>query len=108
MKRIAFLFALAASASAFAANVAKARFGDLPMNAQVVTNVDFSEMSVTESDPVFRSWTNNAPELRLRRAGANSYFDTVIGTNGVTAWRFYPGTGGSGIWSARSSTGGIS
>lgn len=59
MKRIAFLFALAASAAGFAATATKARFGDLGMNAQVVTNVDFSGLSMEETDPTVPSWAKS-------------------------------------------------
>lgn len=106
MKRIAFLFALAASASAFAANVAKARFGDLPMNAQVVTNVDFSGISMSEEDPYFNAFTQRGGTmygpLRFWNGIGNYDMSTVISSNGVSFWKFAPASGGGGIWASGS------
>ena len=106
MKRIAFLFALAASASAFAANVAKARFGDLPMNAQVVTNVDLSDISMSEEDPYFNAFTQRGGTmygpLRFWNGIGNYDMSTVISSNGVSFWKFAPASGGGGIWASGS------
>ena len=106
MKRIAFLFALAASASAFAANVAKARFGDLPMNAQVVTNVDFSGISMSEEDPYLAQFMQQGGTmygpLRLWNGIGNYDMSTVISSNGVSFWKFAPASGGGGIWASGS------
>lgn len=106
MKRIAFLFALAASASAFAANVAKARFGDLPMNAQVVTNVDFSGISMSEEDPYFNAFTQRGGTMY----GPIKFHQPTLGgidmsvnitSNGVSGWKFNPqGSPGMGIWTS--------
>lgn len=106
MKRIAFLFALAASASAFAANVAKARFGDLPMNAQVVTNVDLSDISMSEEDPYLAQFMQQGGTmygpLRFWNGIGNYDMSTVISSNGVSFWKFTPASGGGGIWASGS------
>ena len=106
MKRIAFLFALAASASAFAANVAKARLGDLPMNAQVVTNVDLSGISMSEEDPYLAQFMQQGGTmygpLRLWNGIGNYDMSTVISSNGVSFWKFAPASGGGGIWASGS------
>ena len=100
MKRLVFISALLASAAAFAASAPKATLGDLGMNAQVVTNCDFSGLLTEEEQ--FRIWTNgNAVlhgPLRLRQDPDFDYVDTVISTNGVSCWRWLPyGSGGSYI-----------
>ena len=100
MKRLVFISALLASAAAFSASAPTARFGDLGMNAQVVTNCDFSGLLTEEEQ--FRIWTNgNAVlhgPLRLRQDPDFDYVDTVISTNGVSCWRWLPyGSGGSYI-----------
>lgn len=106
MKRIAFLFALAASASAFAANVAKARFGDLPMNAQIVTNVDFSGISMSEEDPYFNAFTQRGGTmygpLKFHQPTLGGIDMSVnITSNGVSGWKFNPqGSPGMGIWTS--------
>lgn len=104
MKRIAILFVLAASASAFAANVAKAMFGDLPMNAQIVTNVDFSGISMAEDDPYFSQFVQNGGTmygpLRFRNGPDVSGYDmsTVVSSNGVSFWKFMASFDGGGVW----------
>lgn len=99
MKRIALLFSIAASAATFAASAPKATFGDLGMNPQVVTNVDFSGLLTEEEE--FRRWTNgNAVlhgPLRLRQDPDFDYVDAIISSNGVSTWRWLPGDGG-GAW----------
>lgn len=82
MKRIAFLFALAASVAAFAATATKARFGDLGMNAQVVTNVDFSGLSMEETDPTVPSWakSENKPTYSWSEITSKPSFKTVATT----------------------------
>lgn len=82
MKRIAFLFALAASAAGFAATATKARFGDLGMNAQVVTNVDFSGLSMEETDPTVPSWakSENKPTYSWSEITSKPSFKTVATT----------------------------
>ena len=83
MRRIAFLFALAAYAAAFAANVTKARFGDLPMNAQVVTDVDLSGLSMTETDPTVPAWAKD-PEPPVTGVSAETVTSIVADvTNGI-------------------------
>ena len=82
MKHIAFLFALAASVAAFAATATKARFGDLGMNAQVVTNVDFSGLSMEETDPTVPSWakSENKPTYSWSEITSKPSFKTVATT----------------------------
>ena len=102
MKRIAFMFALAASAT-FAASAPKATLGNLGLNAQVVTNVDFSGLSVEETDPEFSTFRNNGGTmygpLRLWNGLGDYDMSTVISSNGVSFWKFTPASGGGGIWS---------
>ena len=102
MKRLVLISAFLASAAAFAASAPTARFGDLRMNANVVTNVDFSGLAVEETDPSFSSWTNGEAvlhgPLRFRRNLDFDLVDTTLSTNGVSAWKWIPGTGGSGTW----------
>lgn len=102
MKRIAFLFALAASAAAFGATVTKATFGNIGLNEKVVTDVDLSDVSVEETDPFFSSWTNGEAvlygPLRIRQKPDFDYVDTVLSSNGVSAWKWMPSSGGGGVW----------
>ena len=76
MKRIAFMFALAAAAT-FAASAPKATLGDLGLNAQVVTNVDFSGLSVTETDPFFTQWLAGYTPPNTDLTPATNYTDAV-------------------------------
>lgn len=102
MKRLVLISALLASAAAFAASAPTAKFGDLGMDANVVTNVDFSGLAVEETDPSFNSWTNGEAvlhgPLRFSRNLDYGSVDTMVSTNGVSAWRWYLGTGGVGVW----------
>lgn len=106
MRRIAFLFALAAYAAAFAATVTKARFGDLPMNAQVVTNVDLSGISMSEEDPYFNAFTQRGGTmygpLKFHQSTLSGIDMSVnITSNGVSGWKFNPqGSPGMGIWTS--------
>ena len=91
MKRIAFLFALAASAAAFAATATKARFGDIGLDAQVVTNVDFSGLSMEETDPPVPSWAKSANKPTYT-AGEVGAYPAAAGTNlanVVNLWEGY-------------------
>ena len=102
MKRIAFLIALAASAAAFAATATKATLGDLGMNAQVVTNVDFSGLSMTETDPEFNTFTNSGGvmygPLAFPRTISGMPMPYYLSTNGVTFWNYTTYGGGGGYW----------
>ncbi len=105
MRRIVFIFALAAFA-ANAAGVSSARFGDIGLYDSVVTNVDLSGLSVSEEDPYFSQFMQQGGTmygpLRLWN-GIGSYdMSTVISSNGVSFWKFMPASGGGGIWSSGS------
>lgn len=102
MKRLVFISALLASAAASAASAPTAKLGDLGMDANIVTNVDFEGLSMEETDPSFSSWTNGEAvlhgPLRFRRNLGFDLVDTTLSTNGVSFWKWIPGTGGSGEW----------
>ena len=111
MKRIAFLFALAASAT-FAASAPKATLGNLGLNAQVVTNVDFSGLSVEETDPEFSTFRTNGGTmygpLKLWNGVGDYDMSTVISSNGVSFWKFMPSSGGGGGPDGMDRCGGLS
>ena len=102
MKRLVFISALLASAAAFAASAPTARFGDLGMNAQVVTNVDFSGLAVEETDPSFSQWTNGTAvlygPLKLHQSAGGLDTSVEITTNGVSGWKFSSTGYGAGYW----------
>ena len=105
MRRIVFIFALAAFA-ANAAGVSSARFGDIGLYDSVVTNVDLSGLSMSEEDPYFSQFMQQGGTmygpLRLWN-GIGSYdMSTVISSNGVSFWKFMPASGGGGVWSSGS------
>lgn len=114
MRRLALLAILAAFA-AHGAGVGTAKFGDLGMDDNVVTNADISGLLSFEEDPTVPSWAKNPtpPEeagfnaftnnggrllgpLRISQDEDFDYVDTVISSNGISAWRWLPGPGGSG------------
>ena len=106
MKRIAFLIVLVAFAAAFAASVSTTRYGNLRMNDQVVTNVDLSGLSMTETDPEFSSFINSGGIIY----GPLKFYQPTLGgidmsvnitSNGVSGWKFNPqGSPGIGIWTS--------
>ena len=59
MRLLAFIAILAAFA-AHGANVGMAKFGDLGLNDNVVTNIDLSDVSLDETDPTVSSWAKAA------------------------------------------------
>ena len=93
----------------FGASVSLAPLGDLDLdtNPMVVTNVDFSGLDVTESDPEFSSFTNSGGimygPLKLWNSLGGGYdMSTVISSNGVSFWKFMPAPGGGGVWASGS------
>ena len=105
MRRIVFIFALTAFA-ANAASVSSARFGDIGLYDNVVTNVDLSGLSMSEEDPYFSQFMQQGGTmygpLRLWNGIGNYDMSTVISSNGVSFWKFMPASGGGGIWSSGS------
>ena len=105
MRRIVFIFALAAFA-ANAAGVSSARFGDIGLYDSVVTNVDLSGLSVSEEDPYFSQFMQQGGTmygpLRMWNGIGNYDMSTVISSNGVSFWKFMPASGGGGIWTSGS------
>ena len=105
MRFLAFL-AILATFAAHGANVGTAKFGDLGLEDNVVTNVDLSGLSMSEEDPYFSQFMQQGGTmygpLRLWN-GIGSYdMSTVISSNGVSFWKFMPASGGGGIWSSGS------
>ena len=102
MKRLVLISALLASAAAFAASAPTARFGDLRMNANVVTNVDFSGLDIPESDPNFNSFTNSGGTmygpLLFPRTYSGYSMPWYFTTNGVTFWNYTTYGSNGGVW----------
>lgn len=106
MRLLAFIAILAAFV-AHGAGVGMAKFGDLGLNDNVVTNVDLSGLSMEETDPSFTAWTNGTAvlhgPLKLCQPTLGGQDMSVnITTNGVSGWKFYPAAGypASGYWTA--------
>ena len=102
MKHIVFIFALATFA-AHGASVGKAKFGDLGMDDNVVTNVDLSEISMAEDDPYFSQFkqqggTMYGPLKFHKPMIGGMDFSTTISSNGVSFWKYSP-AGAGGYWS---------
>lgn len=99
MRLLAFIALLAAFAAHGAVGTAK--FGDLGLNDNVVTNIDFSDVSLDETDPSFGAWTNGTAvlhgPLKLRQPTLGGQDMSVnITTNGVSGWKFHS----AGYWTA--------
>ena len=62
--------------------------------------VELSPPAPPETDPYFSAFTNNGGRLlgplRISQDEDFDYVDTVLTSNGVSAWRWLPGPGGSG------------
>ena len=102
MKHIVFIFALATFA-AHGSSVGTAKFGDLGMNDNVVTNVDLSGISMTEEDPYFSQFkqqggTMYGPLKFHKPMIGGMDFTTTISSNGVSFWKYTP-AGAGGYWS---------
>ena len=105
MRFLAFL-AILATFAAHGANVGTAKFGDLGLEDNVVTNVDLSGLSMSEEDPYLSQFMQQGGTmygpLRLWN-GIGSYdMSTVISSNGVSFWKFMPASGGGGVWMSSS------
>ncbi len=105
MRLLAFLATLAALA-AQGATVTTAKFGDLGMDANVVTNVDLSGFSMAEEDPYFIAFKQNGGTmygpLKLHQPTLGGIDMSVnITSNGVSGWKFNPqGSPGMGFWTS--------
>lgn len=105
MRLLAFLATLAALA-AQGATVTTAKFGDLGLNDNVVTNVDLSGLSMAEEDPYFSQFTQQGGTmygpLKFHQPTLGGIDMSVnITSNGVSGWKFNPqGSPGMGIWTS--------
>ncbi len=101
MRHLAAIAILAALA-AHGASVGTAKFGDLGLNDNVVTNIDLSDVSMTEVDPYFGQFTQRGGDmygpLRFPKSYGGIDMSTTISSNGVSFWKFTP-SGAGGYWS---------
>ena len=119
MKRLA-LLALLAAFAAPAAEVHSAKFGDIGLDDNVVTNVNLSGFVEAEEDPTVPAWAKNPTPPLTEEAGFNAFtnqggklygplklhqpsgtsydFSTEITTNGVSGWKYTSSGYGMGYW----------
>lgn len=119
MKRLA-LLALLAAFAAPAAEVHSAKFGDIGLDDNVVTNVNLSGFIEAEEDPTVPAWAKNPTPPLTEEAGFNAFtnqggklygplklhqpsgtsydFSTEITTNGVSGWKYTSSGYGMGYW----------